>query len=114
MEEEESILSNEGINSYYSPRKWYNSYKFPLVPLIKSEPENEYNTSSFSFKWLFFNYWTLDSFGFEIALVATEHWGIGVIGILPYSRWAITIPIPEKFGYWVDKNLGRKPKKLRY
>ncbi len=94
----------------YKPRKWYNSYRFPLIPIIKVREANEYNTRSISFHWLFFQFWTLDSFNFEVSFVVSEHWGIGVIGIFPYLRWVVAIPLPEKFGMWVQKNLWRRSK----
>lgn len=91
------------------PRKWYNSYKFPLIPVIRVREANEHNTSSFSFHWLFFQLWTRDAFDFELAVVISEHWGIGVNGLLPYLRWVICIPCPDKLGMWFQRNLWRKP-----
>lgn len=100
-------------SGYYRKEKWYNKNIFPLIPVITIKKSNEHNTSSFTFRWLFFTIWTLDSFHFEISLVADTHWGIGIIGILPYLRWAVTIPCPEKLGMWFSKNLNRKPKSCK-
>lgn len=94
----------------YRKQKWYNKNVFPLIPVIDIKKANEHNTSGFSFRWLFFTVWSLDSFGFEFAFVATTHWGIGFIGILPYLRWVVAIPCPEKFGIWIDRKLGRRPR----
>lgn len=93
---------------YYRKEKWYNRNVFPLIPVIQVRKANKYNTSNFTFRWLFFTGWSLDRFGFEISVVADTHWGIGVIGILPYLRWVVTIPCPEKLGIIIDRNLGRK------
>lgn len=94
----------------HKPRKWYNSYTFPLIPVFEHRPANEHNTASYSFNWLFIKLWTLDSFEFEIGVVVSGHWGIGVLGILPYLRWVIAIPLPEKISMWVQTMLWRKSK----
>ena len=93
----------------YKPRKWYNAYKFPLVPVIAVRKRNEYNTKSMSFHWLFFQFWTLDSVCIEASIVCSTHWGIGFIGLLPYLRWVITIPCPNGLEHWIQQNLWRKP-----
>jgi hypothetical protein len=87
--------------------KWYNKNIFPLVPVITIKKGDEQNTFSFTFRWLFFTLWTLDSFEFEIAITISTHWGIGLIGILPYLRWVVAIPCPMKLGMWWDKRFGR-------
>ena len=93
----------------YRKQKWYNKNVFPLIPVIDIQKADKYNTSGFSFRWLFFTFWSLDSFGFEFAFVATTHWGIGFNGILPYLRWVVAIPCPEKLSIWIDRKLGRIP-----
>lgn len=93
--------------SCYRKEKWYNKNIFPLVPIITLRKANEHNTSSFTFRWLFFTAWTLDSFSFELSLVATTHWGIGFIGIFPYLRWVVAIPCPDILGSFIDKKLNR-------
>jgi hypothetical protein len=93
----------------YRKQKWYNNNVFPLIPVLEIKKANEHNTSGFTFRWLVFTIWTLDQFCFELSIVANEHWGIGVIGILPYLRWVIAIPCPEWFGIKLSNLLGRKP-----
>lgn len=95
------------LSSSFKPRKWYNNHIFPLIPTLKIKKADEHNTSGFTFKWLFFTIWTLDSPSFEIAIVADTHWGIGFVGLFPYLRWVIAIPCPEKVGMWINKNLSR-------
>jgi hypothetical protein len=90
--------------------KWYNHYKFPLLPRLEIRKANQHNTAGFSLNWLFFTVWSLDSFTFELAIVCTGHWGIGIIGILPYLRWAITMPIPCRLDNWVNSKLDRRPR----
>jgi hypothetical protein len=90
--------------------KWYKKNIFPLIPIIETREEDKYNTSHFSFRWLFITIWSIDSFCFEISIVADTHWGIGVVGLFPYFRWVLTIPCPEKFGMWIQKHLCRSPK----
>lgn len=104
-------MNKEQAASNVRPRMWYNSYQFPIIPVIQTRPANEHNTWSFSFEWLFIRIWSLDSFGFEIALTISEHWGVGFTVILPYLRLIFAIPLPYKFGFWVQENLWRHPKK---
>lgn len=91
-------------------QKWYNRSIFPLLPYISSRKADEYNTSQFCIRWLMFTVWILDSFEFEISIVANTHWGIGMIGMLPYLRWVVAIPCPEKLGIWIYKYTSRKVK----
>lgn len=91
-------------------KKWYNHPKFPLIPQFQYKKGSEYSTSSFSFNWLFFTVWSLDSPAFELSIVCDGHWGIGIIGILPYLRWTATIPTSYRIDMWMHDNLTRKPK----
>lgn len=98
------------------PRTWWNSYTFPLVPVLRLrksvKPQDTYDsgtTTGFTFSWLFLTVWTLDNVHFELAIVADTHWGIGLTGILPYLRWKLTIPCPQKFGFWFDRITRRNP-----
>ena len=86
---------------------WYNHNVFPLVPILEIKKANEHNTSGFSFRWLFFTFWTLDSIEFELTFTISKHWGFGVIGMLPYLRWCITIPCPEWVGIKIDSIFSR-------
>lgn len=88
-------------------QKWYNHNLFPLIPCIEVRKEDSRNTWNMSFRWLFFTIWTLDSFQFELAIVADTHWGVGIIGVLPYLRWVCTVPCPEFITFFVQKNLNR-------
>ena len=90
-----------------NPKKWYNNWIFPLVPIINFRSADKHHTSKISFKWLFLTFWTLDGFSFELSIIANTHWGIGVIGLLPYLRFAITIPCLENISRWVMNNLHR-------
>ena len=90
--------------------KWYNRTIFPLIPVVDFRKADQHNTTSLSFRWLVLTFWTLDGFEFEISLVANTHWGIGVIGILPYLRWRLTIPCPAGLGMWIDTKLTRQTK----
>lgn len=103
-------IMSQTASGTYRKQKWYNKNVFPLIPVIDIKKANKHNTSSFSFRWLFFTVWSLDSFKFEFAFVASTHWGIGFIGILPYLRWVVAIPCPEKLGIWIDRKLGRWPR----
>lgn len=89
---------------------WYNIYKFPLIPQLDIKKANEHNSAGFTFRWLFFTIWTLDSFQFELTLVCSSHWGLCVIGLLPYLRWCVCLPIPESVSMWVSKYTYRGPK----
>lgn len=89
--------------------KWYNSYKFPIVPQLRTKPGDFHNTPGFTFEWLILKIWSLDSPGFEIALNCDTHFGIGVTAILPYLRVVLCVPLPQKFSEWSMNNLWRKP-----
>lgn len=89
------------------PIKWYNNHTFPLIPKIVIKGADNYNTSGFSFNWLFFKLWTIDSLCFELSIVADNHWGLGLIGLCFYFRWVIAIPCPAKFGMWIDEHFSR-------
>ena len=91
----------------FRKQKWYNKNVFPLIPILEIKKADKHNTSGFSFRWLFFTFWSLDSLGFEVSFVISNHWGIGFIGILPYLRWVIAIPCPEKLSIYINKKLSR-------
>lgn len=93
----------------FRKEKWYNMNIFPIIPLIEIRESNEHNTYSISFSWLIFRFWTLDSFQFEFSIVASEHWGFGFVGLIPYLRWVVAIPCPEWLGIRISKALGRRP-----
>lgn len=95
----------------YPQPKWYNHPTFPLLPSLQTKKPNEHNTRNFQFQWLFLKLWTLDAFGFEFAIVADTHWGIGFTCILPYVRWVCCLPCPQKWQEWAYKHLWRKPRK---
>ena len=99
---------SQTASGHYRIQKWYNKQIFPLIPVIDIKKENEHNTSGFSFRWLIFTFWSLDSFQFELSFNIDTHWGIGFTFLLPYLRGIIAIPCPEKLGFWIDRNLSRK------
>jgi len=100
---------SQAASGYCRKEKWYNMNIFPLVPVVQIKEKDQHNTTGFSFRWLFFTFWSLDSFGFEFAFVLDTHWGMGFIGVLPYLRWVICIPCPEKISIFVSRKLNRKP-----
>ncbi len=100
-------MENESIK-ITRKEKWYSTYRFPLIPVYTYRKGDKYNTKSLSFRWLFFTFWTLDSFQFELSFVIDTHWGIGITGILPYFRWTLCIPCPEKLGIKITNLLDRK------
>jgi len=100
-------MSNVKENENYRKPTWYRSNKFPLLPNVVKRKSDKHNTRSFSFHWLFFKFWILDSFNLELSVVCSGHWGIGVIGILPYLRWAVSIPVPDKLSFWLEKKTNR-------
>ena len=90
-------------------QKWYDKNMFPLIPIIETRKANKYNTSHFSFRWLFFTFWTLDLFQLELAFTIDTHFGVGINFSVPYFRGIISIPCPKKLGYWIDRKLSRRP-----
>lgn len=93
-------------------QKWYNRNLFPLVPLVEIKKADKYNTKGFNFRWLFFTFWSLDSFQFELSFNIDTHWGIGITFLIPYLRGVIAIPCPERLTIILDKKLSRKPKTI--
>ena len=108
--EEEKILIN--TDNWFS-KKWYNHHVFSLIPILQIKKANYHNTSGFTFRWLFLTIWSLDNFGFELALNIDTHWGIGFTAIIPYLRIRCTIPCPEHLAVKIDKYLSRKPESLK-
>ncbi len=100
-------MSQTAAGSYRN-EKWYNKNVFPLVPVVVFKKADKWNTSSFSFRWLVFTVWSRNSFDFELSLVIDTHWGIGIIGLLPYLRWVVTIPCPEMLSILISKKLDRR------
>jgi hypothetical protein len=92
----------------FRKEKWYNKNIFPLVPVLEIKKADKHNTSGFSFRWLIFTFWSLDSFQFEVTATMDTHWGVGITFILPYLRGVIAIPCPEKIGTFIHRKLGRK------
>lgn len=74
-----------------SPR-WYNWYRFPLVPQFRYRPADRQNTANFHFHWLVFRAWTSDApmLGFEIKLNDRD---LDIRVDLPYLWTGIFIPI---------------------
>lgn len=104
------IMDNVKQSENFKQRKWYNGHTFPLVPVLTTRKADEHNTFHFSFHWLFFKVWSLDSFDFEVALVFDLcHWGVGLTAILPYLRIVVAIPPPEKLSTWWQNNMWRRP-----
>lgn len=101
----------EDVNSNIKKNKWYKKYIFPLIPILEIKKSDKNNLGGFTFKWLFFTVWTIDSPCFEIAVVVDTHWGIGVVGLLPFFRWVVAIPCPENIGIWINRNLSRTRKR---
>lgn len=98
------------------PYKWYRDHRFSLLPTLEIRqpvaPRNEWDSGTpkgFSFKWLFIRMWSLKSAYLELSLVADTHWGIGIIGILPYLRWTLCVPMPPAIGERWYKLTQRKP-----
>jgi hypothetical protein len=99
---------SQTASGYYRKEKWYNRNIFPLVPVITIKKADEHNTSGFTFRWLFFTFWSLDAFQFELSFNIDTHWGVGITFLLPYLRGVIAIPCPERLGIFIDRKLGRK------
>jgi hypothetical protein len=105
--------SRKEWNLFKDQNKWYCSYKFPLLPIITIREKDNYNTKHFSFHWLFIKVWTIDTFSFEFCFAMTSHWGIGFIGLLPYLRWAVAIPIPFKISEFIGRKLNRHSDEMK-
>ena len=102
------MIVSQTASGRFRNEKWYSKNVFPLIPILELKKANEHNTSGFTFRWLFITLWTLDNVQFEFAFVADTHWGIGFVGLLPFLRWVIAIPCPEKVGIWWSNLTSRK------
>lgn len=97
----------ENQSEYKWGKKWYNHFKFPLIPIFQKRKADTHNSKWFSFDWLFLRLWSRDSFDFEIALTISSHWGIGVTMLLPYLRLVFCLPCPDKLSMWIYKKTSR-------
>ena len=100
----------------YKAPKWYSQPQFPIVPVLNIRkpvaPRNEWDSGTpkgFSFSWLFVKVWSLEHPSIELAACIDTHWGIGILGQIPYLRWVVSIPCPPSIADWVTKHLNRKP-----
>jgi len=91
---------------------WYFTKRFPLLPKLEFKKGDEYNTSGFTFKWLFIKCWSLDGFSFEFGVVFDSHFGLGLAIVLPYIRLILAIPPFSEYSCWQQKYLWRKPKSV--
>ena len=78
-------------------QKWYNKNIFPLVPILEIKKRDKFNTSGFTFRWLFITICSLDSLEFEFSITADANWGLGFTAIFFYMKWDVAMPCPEKF-----------------
>jgi hypothetical protein len=88
--------------------KWYRVRKFPLIPILNIREADRHNNRQFTFRWLFIKIWSHDQFAFELSVVLSTYWGLGFVGVVPYLRWVISIPIHEDFAIKIDKVLSRR------
>lgn len=104
----------ENCKTEQKERKWWNNVNFPLVPeWTYKKPEDDWNTTSWSFTWLGLRIWSLDNFGFELGVAIDTHWGIAITAILPYTRIIIGLPCPRTVDQFVYKYLHRKSKSMK-
>lgn len=90
--------------------RWFNWYRFPLVPDWRFRPENEQNTWSLHFHWLIFRFWTMDSLALKLEI------GIGDDQLearvfLPYLIAGIYVPIlPQMtmYRFWRKSPMSKK------
>ena len=57
--------------------KWYSAYIFPLVPRYTYRSKDSHNEMKWSFKWLFFHFWSLSNMQFELSIICDTHLGGG-------------------------------------
>lgn len=91
------------------PEPWYHWYRFPVVPHLRTRKENEHNTASFSFSWLVFRVWSMDSVEIK-AEVSLDDQNLVVRGMIPYLIFGVWIPVfPQSF----MQKLWRKSPRMR-
>lgn len=87
-------------------RRWYRHPRFPLLPIIDTDPGDRWNTARFSFSWLNLRLWSLDTFGFSLEAEVADT-GIRLGAILPYLRVVVwVLPFPMR---WHRRFLRRRP-----
>ena len=104
---------NVPIKTNVHIEKWYTMEKFPLIPIIFYRKPDKYNTAQYQFLWLFFKFWSMDSFSFEFSFVFDSHWGLGITAMVPYLRIIACIPMPFKIQMWIYMYLNRKPSSVK-
>lgn len=97
------------LKSDSSDRHW-SSVDY-LGGILRVRHGDKHNTTNFTFDIGIVKVWSMDSFQFEITAVANTHWGIGFVGLLPYLRWVVALPIPQNLGIKFDELTRRKPNK---
>lgn len=105
MSDDRPCMSEEAMKY----NKWYYYHRFSLVPVFKTRKPDRYNTRSFSFHWLIFRFWTMDSVdtGLEINF---DFENLYIRGRLPYCIFGVFIPVAPL--YLAQRYLWRRPKGL--
>lgn len=84
-----------------------------LGGILVTRKGDKYNTGGFTLDLGLIKLWSLDNCAFEAGIVCDTHWGIGATGILPYLRWIVCIPLPNRFKFWWDDVTRRKSKEMK-
>ncbi len=93
---------------YACRRKWYRSYRFPLLPVFTTKAADKFNSADFHFEWLCFRVWSMMSpdIGVEINLDDQQ---LMLRARIPYLILGIFIPLSPR--NWSQKTW-RIPKRI--
>lgn len=85
---------------------WYHWHRFAVLPNLKIKPGDRYNTWGFSFHWLFFRCWTMDSPDITFSINLNDQ-SLNIRFEPPYLCMGFFIPL---FPWRLHQKLWRKPK----
>lgn len=92
-------MSSQDVASYI-PDPWYRWWRFPIFPHLRTRKADEQNTSSFSFHWLIFRVWSMDSVEIKVE-IALDDQRFVARAMVPYLIFGIFVPVfPQS---WTQK-----------
>lgn len=102
------IPNHKKMTQQANRKKWWQYPKFPIIPIVSHIPETHERVGNWEAIWLFFRLQTVVTCDLRLSFVVSHFYGVGLSGELPYLRWSACIPIPLKWGNWIQQNLWRK------
>lgn len=100
----------QAVGAREPKRRWWQHEQFPLLPVWRYSPADEWNEANIHFQWLLFTIFTMPMPDLEVKFELTATALQLVIQAL-YVRLMIYIPFPHAVERFVYNRLGRYPRK---